>query len=116
MARMRYSEFIESIDKNQIVNVSDETVEKAIFDWFKYRYIGFDDPDKFLDILRRNIAVNYPIYSQKLRIQPGISQYDWLVQTYRERQLTTTGSTQNVQKRGNDTTTRTPDLYDYDYN
>lgn len=115
MTRMKYSEFIENIDKNQIVNVSDETVEKAIFDWFKYRYIGFDDPDKFLDILRRNIAVNYPIYSQKLRIQPGISHYDWLVQTYRERQLKTTGGTKNTQIRGNDKTTRTPDLYDYDY-
>lgn len=115
MSRLKYSEFVEKIDKNPVASQSDETVEKAIYDWFKYRYIGFDDPDKFLDILKRNVAVNYPIYCQKLRIQPGISQYDWLVQTYRERQLTATGGTKSTQTRGHDTTTRTPDLYDYDY-
>lgn len=115
MPRLKYSEFVEKVSKSPVASQSDETVEKAIYDWFKYRYIGFDDPDKFLDILQRNVAVNYPIYCQKLRIQPGISQYDWLVQTYRERQLTATGGTKSTQTRGNDTTTRTPDLYDYDY-
>lgn len=116
MPRMKYSEFIEKINDNPVAEQSDETVQNAIFDWFKYRYIGFDDPDKFLDILQRNVKVNYPIYSQKLRIEPGISQYDWLVQTYRERQTTATGGTKNTQTHGSDLTTRTPDLYDYDYN
>lgn len=115
MARLKYSEFVEKVSKNPVVSQSDETVEKAVYNWFKYRYIGFDDPNRFLDILQRNMAVYYPIYCQKLRIQPGISQYDWLVQTYRERQLKATGNTKNTQTRGNDTTTRTPDLYDYDY-
>lgn len=92
---------------NPIEDVSDETVEKGIEDWFKYRYIGFENENKFLDILRRNVAINYPMYEQKLRIEPGVSEYDWLVQTYRERQLKTNGSSENTRIHGDDTSTRT---------
>lgn len=92
---------------NPIKDVSDETVEKGIEDWFKYRYIGFKNENKFLDILRRNVAINYPMYEQKLRIEPGVSEYDWLVQTYRERQLKTKGSSENTRIHGDDTSTRT---------
>ena len=92
---------------NPIKDVSDETVEKGLEDWFKYRYIGFENENKFLDILRRNVAINYPMYEQKLRIEPGVSEYDWLVQTYRERQLKTNGSSENTRIHGDDTSTRT---------
>ena len=92
---------------NPIKDVSDETVEKGIEAWFKYRYIGFKNENKFLDILRRNVAINYPMYEQKLRIEPGVSEYDWLVQTYRERQLKTNGSSENTRIHGDDTSTRT---------
>lgn len=85
-----------------IVSQSDETVQAAVYDWFKYRYIGFDDTAKFLDILQRNVSINYPIYKQKLRIEPGVSSYDWLVSTYRERQLKSTGESANTHTHGQD--------------
>lgn len=133
MGMMTYKDFV-SRHKDPILSQSDETVQAAVFNWFKYRYIGFEDPDKFLDILQRNVSINYPIYQQKLRIEPGVSQYDWLVSDYRERQLkskgqsnstveynsTTTGvksgsdtvvktGSQDTVKSGNDTTVRTGD-------
>lgn len=97
-----YQTFLQT-NPDPILNQSDETVQQAVEDWFKYRYIGFEDTAKFLNILQRNVAVNYPIYQQKLRIQPGISNYDWLVTTYRERQYGTKGNTTNKTVRGNDT-------------
>lgn len=112
---VQYKDFVQS-HENPILLQSDETVQNAVFDWFKYRYIGFSNQDKFLDILRRNVSINYPIYQQKLRIEPGVSQYDWLVQTYRERQLKTKGSADNSveydsaqtsTKTGNETNVRT---------
>lgn len=101
MTTVTYKVFCDS-HKDPILSVSDETVQSAVFNWFKYRYIGFKDQSKFLDILQRNVAVNYPMYRQKLRIEPGVSQYDWLVQSYRERQLKSIGGTSNERIRGND--------------
>lgn len=92
MTRMKYKDYV-ATHPDPILSVSDEVVQSAVYDWFKYRYIGFSDVDKFSDILRRNVAINYPIYQQKLRIEPGKSQYDWLVSNYQERQLKTKGST-----------------------
>lgn len=111
---MQYKDFVHT-HADPILAQSDETVQNAVYDWFKYRYIGFSDQEKFLDILKRNVAINYPIYRQKLRIEPGVSQYDWLVQTYRERQLKTKGesnaettynSNNTLTKTGTDTVTR----------
>lgn len=101
MAMVQYKEYVNS-HPDPILAVSDETVQNAVYDWFKYRYIGFEDQDKFGDILKRNVAINYPIYQQKLRIEPGVSQYDWLVEAYRERQLKTKGTTGNTRTQGND--------------
>lgn len=91
MSMMLYKDFISNVNENPVKDISDETIQAAIYDWFKYRYIGFENTDKFLDILQRNVKVNYPMYQQKLRIEPGISQYDWLVSLYRERQLKSVG-------------------------
>lgn len=91
MAMTLYSDFVTD-NPDPVLAQSDETVQAAIYDWFRYRYIGFDDTEKFKSILQRNVSVNYPIYQQKLRIQPGVSQYDWLVSMYRERQLKHTGT------------------------
>lgn len=102
MAMMTYKTFCES-NENPILNQSDETVQSAVYDWFKYRFIGFSDASKFLDILQRNVKINYPMYQQKLRIEPGVSQYDWLVSTYRERQLKSKGTAGNLRTHGDDT-------------
>ena len=87
---MTYQEFTKQ-NPDPIINQSDETVQNAVYNWFKYRYIGFENTTKFLDILQRNVKIYYPMYKQKLRIEPGVSQYDWLVQVYRERQLKSNG-------------------------
>lgn len=116
METMLYKDFISNVNDSPILSQSDETVQAAVYDWFKYRRIGFKDTDKFLDILQRNVAINYPIYQQKLRIEPGVSTYDWLVQVYRERQLKVAGDSSNTTeyggthtntKTGNDTNVRT---------
>lgn len=90
---------------NPILQQSDETVQSAVYNWFKYRYIGFSNADKFKDILQRNVAINYPIYKQKLRIEPGVSQYDWLVSVYRERQYKTRGNGTQTRTHGADVST-----------
>lgn len=110
MAMMTYKAFCADVNENPILAQSDETVQTAVYDWFKYRYIGFEDTDKFLDILQRNVAINYPMYLQKLRIEPGVSTYDWLVSDYRERQLKTKGETANTQTRGQDITNVSEDV------
>lgn len=92
MAMITYSKFVES-NPDPIIEQSDETVQGAVYDWFKYRYIGFENTSKFLDILQRNVKINYPIYRQKLRIEPGVSQYDWLVSSYHEMQHKSNGTT-----------------------
>lgn len=101
---MTYQTFVAS-HPDPILQQSDETVQNGVYNWFKYRRIGFSDESKFLDILQRNVAINYPIYKQKLRIEPGVANYDWLVSEYRERQLKSTGENGNTRTHGNDTTT-----------
>lgn len=101
---MTYKAFV-TAHPNPILQQSDETVQSSVYNWFKYRYIGFSDEDKFLDILQRNVSINYPIYKQKLRIEPGVAQYDWLVSEYRERQLKVTGTTGSTRTHGADTVT-----------
>ena len=112
---MTYQEFTKK-NPDPIINQSDETVQNAVYDWFKYRYIGFENTSKFLDILQRNVKIYYPMYKQKLRIEPGVSQYDWLVQVYRERQLKSKGEkedksihngTQTTELNGTGTDTKT---------
>lgn len=102
MAMMQYKDFVSNVNENPIKDQSDETVQGAVYDWFKYRYIGFEDTTKFLDILQRNVSINYPIYQQKLRIEPGVSTYDWLVSDYRERQLKSTGESNGKTVHGQD--------------
>lgn len=112
MAMMTYSKFVES-NPDPIIKQSDETVQNAVFDWFKYRYIGFENTSKFLDILQRNVKINYPIYRQKLRIEPGVSQYDWLVSSYRELQHKSNGTSNGTAThKGTQTTTGTGDSTD----
>lgn len=96
MSRITYQKYVEQ-NPDPIKDLTGEVLQGTLYNWFKYRYLGFSDTEKFTDIFRRNIAVNIDMYNQKLRIQPGISQYDWLVQLYRERQLKVAGD---------DTTTR----------
>lgn len=71
--------------------------------------MGFKNPDKFTDIYARNIKVFYPLYKQKLRIEPGVSQFDWLVQNYKESQTEIFGTSTVNTTHGPDTSTTTVD-------
>lgn len=74
-------------DNKVISDLTGDALNQTIYDWYKYRYLSFVDTDKFRDIFRRTISVSLPRYEQLLRIEPGVSEYDWLVGLYRERQL-----------------------------
>lgn len=63
-------------------------LKQTISDWFDNREVC--DDDKFNAFFNRVLNRDLPRYNQLLRIEPGVSQYDWLVQKYREAQLTKT--------------------------
>lgn len=61
----------------------DAALQATILDWFQFREVCDDDkfPVFFTRVLKRDMTR----YNQLLRIEPGISDYDWLVQNYKER-------------------------------
>lgn len=65
---------------------------------YKYRRIGWTDPEKFLYYFTNNIETYKDQYMNLLHNQPGFADYDFTVQTYREKQnkikLSRTGKTQ----------------------
>lgn len=78
------------------VNIlSDTALINTIKEWFNYRYLG-DTDDRFITFFKRLLIKDYKRYNELLRVEPGISEYDWLVQVYRERQ-----------RHNDDTTTKT---------
>lgn len=64
----------------------------VITSWYQFRHVC--DDEKFQAFFNRVLFRDYDRYEQLLRIDPTVSDYDWLVQTYRERMLerSTTGS------------------------
>lgn len=62
----------------------DEPLKQSLFDWFQFREVC--DDDKFNVFYTRLIKNHLNKYQQLLRIEPGISSFDWLVQTYHENQ------------------------------
>jgi len=66
--------------------VSDD-FKATVFDWFKDREVA--DDEKFPLWFKRVVSRDYGRYRQLLRLEPGISQYDWLVQKYEEAQTKT---------------------------
>lgn len=73
-----------------------EALKQTINDWFWYREVCSDD--KFNWYFNRVLNGCYSRYNQLLRIQPGISDYDWLVQNYKELQTmkSESGSTSKI--------------------
>lgn len=68
----------------------DDALRQTIFDWYQFREIC--DDEKFDVFFLRVLKENINRYNQILRIQPGIAEYDWLVQRYLESQTTDSGS------------------------
>lgn len=89
----------------------DDALQGTIFDWFQYRNVV--DNNKFPSFFKRILNRDYDRYTQLLRVQPGIAEYDWFVENYLERQ--TTGTTTDKQTNENSVTgssesTRTDNL------
>ncbi len=60
-----------------------ETAQQTVINsWFGDRIVC--DDDKFPVYFNRVLARDYNRYTQLLRIEPGVSQFDWLVQHYTE--------------------------------
>lgn len=61
-----------------------QDLKTTIIDWFKFREVC--DDEKFPFFFKRTLDISLARYNQLLRIEPGVSQYDWLVQKYQELQ------------------------------
>lgn len=60
----------------------DEPTQELIKEWFQYRQVA--DNNKFIPWFNRSLNLNYPYYRQLLRIDPTVSNYDWLIENYKE--------------------------------
>lgn len=68
----------------------DETLQTTIIDWFQYREVV--DDDKFNVYFNRVLNRDTGRYYQLLRLEPEISQFDWLIEHYLESKTEHTGS------------------------
>jgi hypothetical protein len=69
---------------------------------YKYRRLGWKDPEKFLYYFCNNIETFKDQYMQLLRNQPGFADYDFTVQRYTERQIKLKSDTKNKRSQGAD--------------
>lgn len=76
----------------------DEPTQELIKEWFQYRQVA--DNNKFIPWFNRSLNLNYSYYRQLLRIDPTVSDYDWLIENYKE-------SLYNSEKTGKTTGTDT---------
>lgn len=65
----------------------DSAFQETVYDWFQFREVC--DDVRFPIYFKRVINDDYLLYRQLLRVEPGISEYDWLVQKYEESQIVT---------------------------
>lgn len=106
---MTFSEMVETTP-NLYPPQIDAGLKQTIYDWFQFRNVV--DDRKFKVFFQRALNNAYPRYEQYLRIEPGIAQYDWLVENYMERQIVvnaTKSDTVNSSMSSTDTSTRTDD-------
>lgn len=90
--------------------VLDDATKSLVVDWFGDRALVKETFDKYFE---RSCNAHYPYYKQMLRIDPTISQYDWFVDNYLERQTTgkdsstatTTGTNSRTGSSTNESTT-----------
>lgn len=68
----------------------DKALQQTIFDWFQYRSVC--DNERFNTYFNRVLNRDIGRYNELLRIQPGVAQYDWLVEEYLESERTHEGS------------------------
>lgn len=81
---MTFSDYLKKHpDLYQNLDIDDPT-KQAIFDWFQFREVC--DDERFGVYFRRLLLTTLIKYDELVRIEPGISKYDWLVQDYMENQ------------------------------
>ena len=85
--------------------IIDETTQELITEWFKNRHVA--DNSKFITWFNRSLNLNYPYYRQLLRIDPTVSEYDWLIENYKENLY---NSEKSVASKGSDTQTSKHDI------
>ena len=66
-----------------------QDLQATIYYWYQDRHVA--DDDKFPLWFTRLLLKDYKHYNELLRIEPGITQYDWLVTQYMELQRQKTG-------------------------
>lgn len=108
--------YAEIVDQIEFSDEVEDSLKDALFQWFQFREVA--DNDKFPYWFVRLLNRDYDRYMQLLRIEAGVSTYDWLVSRYRELQHYNTGTaereidndlttTDTAVHTGQDTTTRT---------
>ena len=85
---MTFSEVIEAKGAYNVFPITDTPLNTLITDWYSSRVIGCENADDFIRFFKRVYNKDYRAYYQMLRLDPRVTEYDWLVQTYRERQKT----------------------------
>lgn len=84
---MTFQELLEIKTEDEVFPLEiDDTLRDTIINWFKYRRLCVIQPERFILYFQRVLLEHYLRYRELLRIEPGISQFDWLVETYREMQ------------------------------
>ena len=78
-----FKEILEEVGEDNLYPEKvDDATRKLVYDWFQYRKVC--DNEKFPLFFNRRISHEYDRYQQLLRIEPGVSKYDWLVSEYKE--------------------------------
>lgn len=85
---MTFSEVIEAKGAYNVFPITDTPLNTLITNWYSSRVIGCENADDFIRFFKRVYNRDYRAYYQMLRLDPRVTDYDWLVQTYRERQKT----------------------------
>lgn len=86
---MTFQNLLNDYDEDEIFPLEiDDALRETIKKWFKYRRLCVSNPEKFILFFQRVLLSNYLRYRELLRIEPGVSKFDWLVETYREMQNT----------------------------
>lgn len=67
-----------------------DDLKSLIYDWFQFREVN--DETRFPIYFKRQLSQDYERYSQLLRVEPGVSHYDWLVTEYSEALTERTGT------------------------
>lgn len=79
----------------------DQLTQELIIEWFMFREISSNN--RFVVWFNRSLSLNYKYYRQLMRIDPTVSEFDWLIENYVEKQNTIQSTNVNDRKEENTT-------------